>query len=127
MLKEEKILKLLMIFLGTLFVILGTVGIFLPLVPTTPFLLLAAICYARGSRKFYEWLVNNKLFGNYIKNYLEKRGIPLKTKIVAIATLWGFILLSAFTIIPLVLVKFLLLLIAVGVTIHILKLPTLKK
>ncbi|PLV56399.1 hypothetical protein AS006_06995 [Thermotoga sp. SG1] len=116
-----------MIFLGTLFVILGTVGIFLPLVPTTPFLLLAAICYARGSRKFYEWLVNNKLFGNYIKNYLEKRGIPLKTKIVAIATLWGFILLSAFTIIPLVLVKFLLLLIAVGVTIHILKLPTLKK
>jgi len=126
-LKEEKILKLLMIFLGTLFVILGTVGIFLPLVPTTPFLLLAAICYARGSRKFYEWLMNNKLFGSYIRNYLEKRGIPLKTKIVAIAMLWGFILFSAFTVIPLVLVRFLLLLIAVGVTIHILKLPTLKK
>jgi len=127
LLKEEKILKLLMIFLGTLFVILGTVGIFLPLVPTTPFLLLAAICYARGSRKFYEWLMNNKLFGSYIRNYLEKRGIPLKTKIVAIAMLWGFILFSAFTVIPLVLVRFLLLLIAVGVTIHILKLPTLKK
>ncbi len=73
---------------GTFFVGLGIFGIFLPLLPTTPFLLLAAACYARSSKRFYNWLLNNKWFGNYIKNYRERKGIPLKIKILSISFLW---------------------------------------
>ena len=72
-----------MITTGTFFVGLGIIGIFLPLLPTTPFLLLAAACYARSSKRFYNWLLNNKWFGNYIKNYRERKGIPLQIKIIS--------------------------------------------
>jgi uncharacterized membrane protein YbaN (DUF454 family) len=69
-------IRILLVIAGTLFVGLGIIGIFIPVLPTTPFLLLAAACYARSSRKFHEWLLNNRWFGDYIRNYLQGKGFP---------------------------------------------------
>jgi len=109
---------------GTIFLGLGLIGIVLPLLPTTPFLLLAAACYARGSQKFYTWLTSNKYFGVYIKNYREGKGIPLKIKVVSILFLWTAILSSAFFIVSILFVQIILITIAIGVTIHILSIKT---
>jgi hypothetical protein len=73
-----------LIIAGTSFAGLGILGIFLPLLPTTPFLLLAAACYARSSERFYNWLLNNRWFGHYIRNYLEGKGVPLRVKVLSI-------------------------------------------
>jgi uncharacterized membrane protein YbaN (DUF454 family) len=115
-----------LIIVGTFFVGLGILGIFVPLLPTTPFLLLGALCYARSSKKFYNWLINNKWFGSYIKNYWERKGIPLKIKVLTISFLWVTIGYSAIFVINNFLVKIILTLIAIGVTIHILSIRTLK-
>jgi uncharacterized membrane protein YbaN (DUF454 family) len=66
--------------LGTLFVALGVAGIFLPVLPTTPFLLLAATCYARASTRFYNWLLNNRIFGPTILEWRRYRSIPYRVK-----------------------------------------------
>lgn len=71
--------------LGSLALALGVLGIFLPLLPTTPFVLLAAACYARGSHRFYEWLLSNRTFGPIIMEWERHRSIPYRTKITAIA------------------------------------------
>src|SRR4030042_6734093 len=73
--------------LGTLFLATGTVGIFLPLLPTTPFFLLAAACYARSSKRFYHWLLYNRLFGSYIRNYRQGKGTALRFKVLNMALL----------------------------------------
>jgi uncharacterized membrane protein YbaN (DUF454 family) len=116
--------RTLLIIGGTLFVALGVIGIFVPVLPTTPFLLLAAACYARGSERFYHWLVTNRWFGEYIKNYREGRGIPLKQKVLTISLLWltigyvaGFVVSSWW-------LKLVLLGIAIGVTIHLKRIRT---
>ncbi|MTI71657.1 MAG: DUF454 domain-containing protein [Firmicutes bacterium] len=119
--------KIILIILGSISIALGIIGIFLPLLPTTPLLLLGASCYVKSSNSLYNWLINNKYLGSYIKNYREGRGIPKKTKIIAISTLWLTIGYSAIFIVPLLLIKILLLFIAIGVTIHLLTLPTYKK
>jgi uncharacterized membrane protein YbaN (DUF454 family) len=67
---------------------LGAIGIVFPILPTTPFLLAAAACFCKSSTRMYSWLMNNKWFGEYIKNYKEGRGLPLKTKITALVVLW---------------------------------------
>jgi len=113
--------------LGTFFVVLATIGIFLPLLPTTPFLLLAAACYAKGSKRFYHWLLNNRWFGNYIKNYREKKAIPVKIKVLSIFFLWLTIGYSALFVVGIPLVRAILILIATGVTIHIIRVRTLKQ
>jgi len=91
---------------GTVFLILGGVGVVLPLLPTTPFLLLAAVCYARSSERLYRWLLYNRWFGSYIRNWHE-----------------GY---SAVVIVPFVLGKVALIIVAVCVSVHILSLPTLE-
>ena len=115
-----------LIIAGTFFVGLGIVGIFLPLLPTTPFLLLAAVCYARSSRRFYKWLLNNKWFGNYVKNYRVGKNVSLKIKVLSISFLWIAIGYSAIFVVHILLGKIILILIAIGVTIHILSIKTLK-
>jgi len=119
----NKFIRSILIILGTISVLLGLIGIVLPLLPTTPFLLLGAAIYAKSSDKFYNWLIGNRLFGSYIKNYREGKGIPLKVKITAISFLWTTILITAIFFVPVLAVKILLILIAAGVTIHIVKLP----
>ena len=112
---------------GTFFVVLGLLAILIPLLPTTPFLLLAAACYARGSRRFYDWLLNNRLFGKYIKDYIAGRGIPFRTKVLSISLLWLTIGYSTLFVMPLFFGKIVLVFIAVTVTIHILKIKTVEK
>jgi uncharacterized membrane protein YbaN (DUF454 family) len=119
-------LRFVLICIGTISVGLGLLGIFLPILPTTPFLLLAAACYTRSSQKFYCWLINNRWLGKYIKNYREKKGMPLKLKIYIISLLWITILASAIFFVDILVIRILLILIAIGVTIHISRIKTLK-
>jgi uncharacterized protein len=112
---------------GSVSLALGVLGIPLPLLPTTPFLLLSAWCYARSSQRFYCWLLNHRLFGEYIRDYREKGGVQKKVKITAIALLWVTISISATFAVGLWWVRLLLLGIAIGVSIHILSLKTVKK
>ena len=116
-----------LIIAGSFFVGLGILGIFLPLLPTTPFLLLAAACYIRSSKRLYNWLINNKCLGNYIKNYREGKGVPLRTKILSISLLWLTIGYSVVFVVHIILVRVILILIAIGVTIHILSIRTSKQ
>ncbi|HNW50550.1 MAG TPA: YbaN family protein [Prolixibacteraceae bacterium] len=96
-------LKLLFILLGTLSLSLGILGIFVPGLPTTPFLLLTAFFYLKGSNKLYNWLINNKLLGKYIKNYQRRKGMTRQQKIYSISLMWIMIILSAgFLVHPLV-------------------------
>lgn len=109
---------------GTLSVALGVVGIFFPVLPTTPFLLLAAVCYARSSERFYHWLLTNRWLGEYIRNYREGRGIPLKQKVLTITLLWLSIGYAALFVAPLWWVRLILFGIATGVTIHLVRTKT---
>jgi uncharacterized membrane protein YbaN (DUF454 family) len=121
---SNQLLKWILITAGTIFVGIGIIGIFIPILPSTPFLLLAAACYARSSTRFYDWLINNKLIGAIIKNYREGRGIPLKIKVFTIFLLWITILFSVFFILLISWIKIILIIIAIGVTIHILTIKT---
>jgi uncharacterized protein len=70
--------------LGFIFVGIASIGLFVPLLPTTPFLLLAAACFVRSSEKWYNWLISNKVFGSMIINWQEKKCIPYSTKVFII-------------------------------------------
>jgi uncharacterized protein len=118
--------KLILIIIGTIFVVLGTLGIFLPLLPTTPFLLLAAACYLKSSEKFYNWLLNHKLLGKFITNYLKYKAISIRSKVVSIILLWLTIGYSILFVISHFYIKIILLIVAIGVSIHLLLLKTLK-
>jgi uncharacterized membrane protein YbaN (DUF454 family) len=104
---------------GTLSTALGIIGVFIPILPTTPFLLLAAACYMRSSERFYQWLVNNRVFGSYIRNYIEGRGMPIRMKIFTILLLWLAIGLSITFGVQNIVVRIVLICIAIGVTAHI--------
>ncbi|HOT75635.1 MAG TPA: YbaN family protein [Candidatus Wallbacteria bacterium] len=117
--------KYLLITAGLISTALAVIGIFLPLLPTTPFLLLAAACFVRSSDSLYHRLMTHRIFGEYIKNYTERRAIALKTKITALAFLWLTISYSAFFVIKIFYVKLALLVIAACVTWHILSFKTI--
>ena len=123
--KTGGFIKFLLIFSGTISLILGILGIFLPLLPTTPFLLLTATLYFHGSTKCYNWLMNHRILGTYIKNFRENRAIPRKVKIVSISMLWITILSSAWFFVPYIWVKILMIVIAILVTQHILSFKNL--
>jgi len=112
---------------GSLCVGLGILGIFLPLLPTTPLLLLAAACYARSSEKFHAWLLHNRWFGDYVSNYLEGKGVPLRVKALSLSLLWMTIGYSAVFAVRTLLVRVILILIALGVTAHILSIRNLRQ
>lgn len=115
-----------LIVLGTFCVVLGVLGMFLPVLPTTPLLLLAAVCYARSSERFYHRLMTNRWCGEYIRNYREGRGIPLKQKVLTILVLWLTIGSTVWLSASQWWVQWILLGIAVGVTIHLAKIKTYK-
>ena len=123
----NKSVRILMISSGTLFLGIAAVGIFIPVLPTTPFVLLAATLYARSSRKFYFWLINNRVFGKHIRNYRDKKGISLPAKIIILLFLWITIGCSIIFAVEIIWVKVLLFIIAVAVTTHIIILKTLAK
>lgn len=117
--------KIALISLGWLFTILGIVGIFLPLLPTTPFLLLSVTCFYHSSPKYHDWLINNRFLGKYISNYGEKKGIPLKAKITALLLLNLTIATSIFLFHKYTHVVLILLLVAFGVSIFLVSRKTL--
>lgn len=116
-----------LIIAGFICVGLGILGMFLPVLPTTPFLLLAAAAFAKSSDRAYHWLMTNKWFGSYISNYREGKGIPLHVKITSITFLWLTILTSAIFFVDNLYIKILLILIAIGVTTHIVSVKTMRK
>ena len=120
-------LRVILIITGTLLVGVGLIGIFLPLLPTTPFLLLAAACYARSSSRFYDWLLSNRWFGRYVRLYREEKRIPLKASIASILLLWLTITLSVAFAVDSLLARAVLAVIAVGVTAHILSVSTARR
>jgi len=118
--------KTLYVILGSISLVLGTLGIFLPLLPTTPFYLLTAWLYMRGSEKLYNKVMNNKYFGTIVRNFQEDKSISLRTKIIIISMLWGTISFSAFLVVSAWWLRLILFAIAIGVTIHILSYKTRK-
>ena len=119
-------IRALLIVLGSFFVAVGVLGIFLPLLPTTVFFLIAAACYARGSQRAHHWLMTNRLFGRYLRNYQEERGATLGTKIVTLASLWGGLALAAYLVSPPLWGYAILAAIGLGVTAHLLRLSTIR-
>ncbi len=105
---------------------LGIAGIFLPLLPTTPFLLLAAACFFRSSERLYGWLLNHKRLGRYVRQYRENRAIPLKAKLATLALLWATLAFSGLAVATALWARLLLLAVGVGVTLHLLAMKTLK-
>ncbi|MBM7060799.1 YbaN family protein [Pseudomonas sp. UL073] len=85
---QHRSLRYVLLAIGWLSVALGVIGIFLPVLPTTPFLLLAAACFARSSERFYRWLTEHPRLGPWIRDYLDGNGIPLKGKVYAIGLMW---------------------------------------
>ena len=119
-------MKYLLIILGSLCLALGVIGIFLPLLPTTPFLLLSAALYVRSSEKLYQWLIHQKYLGSYIRNFREHKSIPLRAKIISISMVWITLTYCAITISNEIWIKSIFLILAIGVTWHILSYKTLK-
>ncbi|PKL81791.1 MAG: DUF454 domain-containing protein [Ignavibacteriae bacterium HGW-Ignavibacteriae-3] len=127
--RKEKLIikKLILIALGWVFIALGVIGIFVPLMPSTIFFILAAWCFSRSSEKFYNRLINHPRVGKIVRDYYEKRGLPLKTKIVSITTMTAVIGISALFFTDHLIVRLLLLTIAVSVSIYIISLKTLRE
>ena len=118
-----KIKKFLLLLLGCLSLLFGWIGIFLPILPTTPFVLLAASCFAGSSERMYHWLARSKYFGEFVKNYRERTGVTIETKRRVLLFLWIMLLFSAI-LIKTLFMAIILLLVGCGVTTHILRLKT---
>jgi hypothetical protein len=121
-----KLKRRLLIAAGTISTAIGIVGIFVPILPTTPFLLLAAACYLRSSQKLYDRLLNNRFIGAYVRNYLQGKGMPWKVKIITILLLWITITGSIIFAVQGLIIRAILLIIAIGVSVHILLIKTTK-
>jgi uncharacterized membrane protein YbaN (DUF454 family) len=111
---------------GSLSAGIGILGIVLPVLPTTPFLLLSAFCFTRGSRRLYNALMRNRIFGSYIRNYLEGRGMSLKNKVFTLSLLWITIICTAWLVTNSLVVRIILGAVLAGVTTHIMLLKVKK-
>ena len=121
---RNPLVRQILLVVGWLAVVLGVIGIFLPVLPTTPFLLLAAACFVRSSRRVYQWLVDHPRLGPWLLDYLEGNGIPLKGKIYTLITMWISIGISCW-LVPLFWARVGMLLSATLVSLYILRQKTL--
>jgi len=122
--KRHSLKKWIFILAGWTSLGIGTVGVFIPLLPTTPFLLLAAACFLRSSDRLYRWLMNHRIFGSYIRNYREHRAMSISSKIWVISLLWITFGYSILQVVQILFIQIILFLIALGVTIHIITLKS---
>ena len=122
--KESPLKKFIFSGLGSLALLLGIVGMFFPVLPTTPFLLLALWFYGKSSPRMHDKILNNRLFGEYLRRYNEGLGIPLTTKVISISFLWFTGLISIFFVIENVYMQIGMGLIMLAVSIHLLRKPT---
>jgi uncharacterized membrane protein YbaN (DUF454 family) len=120
----RSVVKTLFIAVGILSVALGVLGMFLPILPTTPFLLLAAYCFSKSSERLHRQLMENRWFGRYLRDYRDGKGVPLRAKVIAISTIWLSIGYLVFIRLHFIGAKVLLLCIAVAVTVHLVRLKT---
>ena len=120
-------IKILLIFLGTVSLSLGIIGIAVPGLPTTPFLLLAATLYFRSSKRLYRWLLDTKYFGPYIRNYRENRAIDVKVKIYSIVLMWLMILSSVIFFIDNNIVRIIVVSVGIIGTIVMAMIPTIRR
>jgi hypothetical protein len=125
--KREDLVRVFYFSAGTVCLILGAIGVFIPILPTTPFLLLSAAFYLRSSARMYRWLFENRFFGEYLRNYRDGKGIPLSMKLFTVAMLWVTISYSTFFIVTHWAMRLILVVIAVAVSAHIFLIPTLRK
>lgn len=112
---------------GWIAIVLGVIGIFLPILPTVPFLLLAGACFGRSSERFYTWLIDHSHLGPLIRPYLHGHGISKASKLKAISMIWISITISAVFLIDLNWIRGVLVVIGLGVTLYLLRLPTLER
>ena len=119
-------MKYLLAGLGLLSLSLGILGIFLPVLPTTPFLLLASVLFLKSSRSLYDWLMNHPKLGPYISNFLVHKAIPLRVKIVSVTMVWLTLLYCAIVVAEHWAFRALFIVIAAAVSVHILSYKTLK-
>ncbi|MBR4996228.1 MAG: YbaN family protein [Alistipes sp.] len=120
-------MKIVLVILGAISLGLAIAGIFLPLLPTTPLLLLSAWCFVRSSPRLYEWLINHPHLGPYIRNFREHRAIPLRVKVVSVTLVWltiGYCIVSVCS--GMIWLQILLFAMAAAITYHILSYKTLK-
>ncbi|MFO7741562.1 MAG: YbaN family protein [Anaerolineae bacterium] len=110
---------------GVVAVGLGLLGVFVPLLPTTPFLLLAAGCWMRSSQRLHDWLLDHRWFGDYVRNYVEYRAVRPRARLVTLVLLWGVIGAAALTAVASWWMRALLGVVAIGVTLHLLQLQSL--
>ena len=120
-------MRILFLFIGILSLVLGVIGIFLPVLPTTPFLLLSATLFLRSSQKLYDWLLSHPYLGEYIRNFKEYKAIPLRVKVVSVSLVWITLLYCALFVAREWWMSAMFVAIALGVSIHILKYKTLQK
>ena len=123
---SDKLKRRLFIIAGTISIGIGVIGIFVPVLPTTPFLLLSAICYMRGSKRLYNALLCNRFFGTYVRNYLEGRGMSRKMKMWTLSMLWAAIVCTATLATDSLIIRIILAVVPTGVTIHIFLIKTAK-
>jgi uncharacterized membrane protein YbaN (DUF454 family) len=109
--------------LGVLLIGVGAVGVILPVLPTTPFILAAAICFGKSSKRAEKWISNNRYFGGYIENYKNKKGVPIDIKRNSILFLWFMLIISAI-IFNDILIVIILTIVGICVSVHILLLKT---
>jgi uncharacterized membrane protein YbaN (DUF454 family) len=121
---HHKLKRIILLLIGSIALGMGFLGLFLPLLPTTPFILLSAYCFASSSKRFYNYLLKHKVFGEILTNFYEKRIITCKTKIVALATMWTSLLASMYFFMPFYWVRILLILIGIGVTVYLGRFPS---
>ncbi len=115
---SNPLLRAFLLSCGWIFTVLAFLGAILPLVPTTPFLLVAAACFYRSSDRFYKWIMFNKIFGHYLMDYKAGKGIPMHVKVMALVFTWASTMVSAFFFVPWLWLKILLVMISVAITIH---------
>ena len=119
--------RVLLLVVGSFFLTLGMVGIVVPVLPTTPFLILAAICYGRSSVSCYRWLTTNRVFGRHLDDYLHGRGVSWRVKAGTLAFLWVVITCTAVLFVSALWLRSLLFVIAIGVTTHVVMLKARRR
>ena len=122
---EGTVRKYLLILAGSISLVLGIIGILIPVLPTTPFLLLASFCYLRSSKRLYDWMLDNRVFGLYIYNYLTHRAIKRSVKVVTLILLWLTLTISII-LVSNVYLRIFLVAVGIGVSVHVLSLKTLR-
>ena len=121
-------MRIFLIIVGSVSLVLGILGTFLPMLPTTPFLLLSAAAWVKASPSLYEWLINHRVFGEYIRNFRESRAIPLRVKFFSVSVVWLTIGYCIFAVVDeWWWAQVLMALLATAISWHILSFKTLKK